>query len=70
MNQENAVEELKQWVTPEKFVEEFPQIDIKTVRYSMRNNHVNGLREKGGIRVIGKKNYVHRERFANWLINY
>jgi len=58
---------LSQWKDQELFVRDNPQFAKPQISYLMRNRLLNGLDSLNAVRKVGRKLYIHEERFAEWL---
>jgi len=51
--------ELDQWVTPNGFVEIYPQFTLPQLYWVIRQRKMNGLEESGAVTLFGRKHYLN-----------
>jgi len=44
-----------------------PQFDKSQIGYLMRNRHLNGLDDYKAVKKLGRKLYIHEQRFVDWF---
>ena len=64
MNDKNT---LVNWKDQSAFVRDNPQFESGQIGYLMRNRLLNGLSALNAVKKVGRKLYIHEERFAEWL---
>jgi len=55
------------WKDRQAFVRDNPQFSLSQLNYLVRQRRLNGLDQISAIRKVGRKLYIHEERFAQWL---
>ena len=58
---------LIRWVDQLQFVAKHPQFDKSHISYLMRNRHLNGLDDYRAVKKLGRKLYIHEQRFVDWF---
>ncbi len=66
-NESIDFDELDQWVTPQGFVDDYPQFTASQISWVIRQRKVNGLERVGAVTLFGRKHYLNKRLFTDWF---
>jgi len=58
---------LSQWKDQVSFVNDNPQFKRGQISYLMRQRQLNGLDQFDAVKKVGRRLYIHEQRFAHWI---
>lgn len=68
--QNQAQTALDEISTPDEIVKQHQDKFTKPqITWLLRNRHKNGLEKSGAVSMVGRKFYIHKQRFADWLLS-
>jgi len=69
MNSNTAPVHLSEFILADDLAPTYPSFNKGQIKYLIRTRKTNGLSESGAILKIQRKLYVHKGKFAAWMLS-
>jgi hypothetical protein len=64
--QETTLDEIS---TPEEILKQYPdKFNLAQITWLLKSRHRNGLQKAGAVLLIGRRFYINKPRFVDWLL--